>query len=316
MRPTWNALFNKIKRGNSVESSRFFVWQSTMSEDEKVVLKDKLDFNAGLVFFEGHPFSGVCVDYFTGAGGTTYTDEKKMETYYKNGEKDGLLITWDRTGKVLSKFMYKEGKTIDGYLITSWHENKQKKKETHYKDGIQDGIWIEWYPNGKKKLENHYKDGYDNVWNEWDENGKIMFQNKFFKNKFGKITTTEWHPNGKLQLEEHYYQEGRGKERGIYTEWDENGKITFQRQFKNGIGKSLSTERYSSGQKKLEKEYKYKNGVDDGIWTEWHINGKKKLEKHYKDGVEDGLWTEWGEDGKITFQGRFKDGNEKRGFFG
>ena len=85
MRTTWKPLSNETKRGNSVESSRFFVWQSTMSEDEKVVLKDKLDFNAGLVFFEGHPFSGVCVDYFTGAGGTTYTDEKKMETYYKNG---------------------------------------------------------------------------------------------------------------------------------------------------------------------------------------------------------------------------------------
>ena len=100
-----------------------------MSEDEKIVLKNKLDFDAGLVLFEEQPFSGVCVDYFTGAGGTTYTDEKKMETHYKNGEKCGLLITWDRTGKVLSKFMYKEGKKFDGYLITSWHENKQKEKK-------------------------------------------------------------------------------------------------------------------------------------------------------------------------------------------
>ena len=52
-----------------------------MGEEEKIVLKSKLNFDTGLVFFEGQPFSGVCVDYYTGAGGTTYTDEKKMETH-------------------------------------------------------------------------------------------------------------------------------------------------------------------------------------------------------------------------------------------
>ena len=83
-----------------------------MSEDEKIVLKNKLDFDAGLVLFEEQPFSGVCVDYFTGAGGTTYTDEKKTETHYKNGKADGLLTTWDKTGKVSSKFMYKERKKL------------------------------------------------------------------------------------------------------------------------------------------------------------------------------------------------------------
>ena len=49
-----------------------------MGEEEKIVLKSKLDYDIGLVFFEGQPFSGVCVDYFTGAGGTTYTDEKNI----------------------------------------------------------------------------------------------------------------------------------------------------------------------------------------------------------------------------------------------
>jgi hypothetical protein len=36
MRPTWNALFNKIKRGNSVESSRFFVFDGSKAKINKV----------------------------------------------------------------------------------------------------------------------------------------------------------------------------------------------------------------------------------------------------------------------------------------
>ena len=71
---------------------------------------------------------------------------EKLKENYKNGEKDGIWI--------------------------SWYENGQKRSEGTYETEIKHGLWTEWYENGQKRSEKTYKNSVnDELWTVWDENG-------------------------------------------------------------------------------------------------------------------------------------------------
>jgi len=80
-----------------------------------------------------------------------------MERPYKNGKRDDLWTRWFWTGQKEWECHYKDGKK-DG-LETWWHDNGQKQWEIHYKNGEQDGLSIGWGGDGRKHWESHYKNG-------------------------------------------------------------------------------------------------------------------------------------------------------------
>ena len=83
--------------------------------------------------------------------------QKRRESHYKNGKRDGLDTRWHRNGQKKWEKPYKNGKP-DG-LTTFWYENGQKESEEHYKNGEWDGLWTHWDENGNKTLEVQFKDG-------------------------------------------------------------------------------------------------------------------------------------------------------------
>ncbi|SIS73418.1 Antitoxin component YwqK of the YwqJK toxin-antitoxin module [Zobellia uliginosa] len=78
---------------------------------------------------------------------------KTLEKNYKNGVKDGYTITYDKTGKEISKVLYKDGKR-EGYA-TSYDKNTGKTYRLLYKNNEPyDGVLVDSY--GNEKI---YKDG-------------------------------------------------------------------------------------------------------------------------------------------------------------
>ena len=83
--------------------------------------------------------------------------QKRYESHYKDGKRDGRWIGWRENGNKEYESYYNNGKP-DG-LWTRWYENDPKSGESHYKDGKQDGLATSWYENGQKSFEAHYKNG-------------------------------------------------------------------------------------------------------------------------------------------------------------
>ena len=113
------------------------------------------------------------------------------------------------------------------------------------------------------------------------------------------------------------YQSGQNKSKGkvedgkkddIWTEWEENGQIKFERTY--NFSQILREKNYQNGVEMndtifsynenglLEREGNYKDGKRDGKWTLWYENGQKKSEVNFIDGKKNGKRTEWHANGQ------------------
>ena len=125
----------------------------------KPIKKESLIDKGGLKY---HPetkelYSGEVFSFYMGGN-------KKSETTYKDGKKDGLN--------------------------NIWYENGRKKYEGTYKDGKQDGLWTLWDKDGKKESETHYKDGELNgLSTYWDENGQKYYEGTY---KDDELISKKW----------------------------------------------------------------------------------------------------------------------------
>ena len=130
---------------------------SFLAKPEKInpnpegVNQDELEEREGISYLKGsgNPYTGKT--FVLNENG-----QKKYETNYKDGKRDGLFVRWYENGERVEA-NYKDGK-LDG-LTTTWYENGQKAGERNYKDGKGDGLAVMWHKNGQKLRELNYKDG-------------------------------------------------------------------------------------------------------------------------------------------------------------
>ena len=95
--------------------------QQTISESE-IEERDGLHYRIASV----EPYTGKVIATF-------YGGQKRSETNYKNGKKDGKC--------------------------TTWHENGGLRLESSYKDGKRDGMWVKRDTNGQIQFRRFYRDG-------------------------------------------------------------------------------------------------------------------------------------------------------------
>ena len=72
---------------------------------------------------------------------------KKYETYYKDGKKDGVS--------------------------TVWYDDGTKESERHYKDGEENGVFTHWHDDGVKDCEYQIEDGECISYTQWNRDGDI-----------------------------------------------------------------------------------------------------------------------------------------------
>jgi antitoxin component YwqK of YwqJK toxin-antitoxin module len=131
------------------------------------------------------PYTGLVVDKYTNG-------QKRIETTYEDGKKNGPYTEWYFNGQKKEEGAYKEGR--EHGVWNGWHPNGQKKKEIHYGNG-QSGNSIEFYMNGKKKLETGLNKDGNYIVTEWYDNGKKKSETIY---KEGLILEKKWDINGKL----------------------------------------------------------------------------------------------------------------------
>jgi len=106
---------------------------------------------------------------------TAYSDyakgEKTSETYYVDGKRNGLNVTW-RNGHKLSEETYTNG-LQDGVAI-AWDVSGQTNSITHFRNGRFDGLWVRFFPNGKEAEEIVYATNGIASHKTWYANGALM----------------------------------------------------------------------------------------------------------------------------------------------
>jgi uncharacterized protein len=153
---------------------------------------------------------------------------------------------------------------------------------------------MEYWPNGNKKSEGIVLGAQTILPGDSKEIQAQKLQNA---RKDGKWTY--WFENGKISGEEHYLE---GIQTGLWKTWYENGNPESQLDFQS----YKATYWFANGQKQSEGKM-YVGFVKDGKWTAWHENGKVNFEGSYKMGKKDGLWTWYNEKGEKISEQLYKD---------
>lgn len=193
-----------------------------------------------------------------------------LEIPYVNNMKNGIAKSYITAGSASLELkpMFYYGK-LEHTMTYKDDELDGSYKTYNYDTGKQvlkfDRIWatselikdIEYYDNGIKK-ELKQKNG---VCNMWYETGEKMFEYSNINNVNVGLHT-EWFKNGKINVQGTYND--KGKEQGIWKQWDDNGILT-ETLYDNGVDVKKEKEKIDVQQKidfdrneqiKKEKEFK------------------------------------------------------------
>ena len=83
--------------------------------------------------------------------------EMQFEGEYKDGQKDGLWVSWFENGEKWSEANFLGG--ISEGRETVWYKSGVKNYEGYYLDGKLDGKWTFWDADGNVSKEVNYKGG-------------------------------------------------------------------------------------------------------------------------------------------------------------
>ena len=112
---------------------------------------------------------------------------------------------------------------------------------------------------------------------------------------FGQKLMKTYYDYQNTKVHEVYYVNAKGEKDGKYTEYAENGIITGQSTFHNGVANGVITiYNTETGRQILFKRETYKEGVKDGPATYYDAVNDPTIPTasgSYKNDAKDGLWT-------------------------
>lgn len=143
-------------------------------------------------------FTGLWTTYFVNG-------QKSHDIQYKNGKYNGPFTTYhdDGSPSVQQHYTNQHANGTD----TGHYKSGQRMYEGHYENDLQTGLWTHWYDTGQLQQTVSYKSG----------------------QRHGQYTS--YYPTGQKH---HQVMYQNGLQHGPDTCWDEQGKILWFRQYKNG----------------------------------------------------------------------------------
>jgi antitoxin component YwqK of YwqJK toxin-antitoxin module len=234
---------------------------------------------------------------------------------YKDGERNGLVITWHSDGQIKRYETYREGQKVNKVTISKTNPGGSSGSSTGSPDmdapETLDKFDEEIFNlDDKVTLEKILAEAIDGSLLKIDDRskkGKPLPEDILFLLNGSPFSgwRKEMRGNGQIDaLSKIKY----GKLNGPHAEWHLNGKISTQINLKDGKKDGRFTSWHNNGRKSSETNWK--KGKKNGLWTTWFDNGQKKGEENWKDGKEDGLWITWGENGKMYSKSNYKDGKK------
>jgi antitoxin component YwqK of YwqJK toxin-antitoxin module len=164
------------------------------------------------------------------------------------------------------------------------------------------GEWKRYHENGKMKALMSYRPNSERVFASlYDEEGKLYAKGVFE----GTLRDSTWNFfSGELLVQTENYRSGRKE--GRATGFDQNGKIVWEKEWKNDVADGKAVEYYPTGIKRS--ELSYAGGVKNGPARFYDENGGLSTDGSYTDDLSDGVWKIFEKDGKLKYQIKYKKG--------
>ncbi len=86
------------------------------------------------------PFTGTLVE-------RNLRNDLLALVHYRNGEKDGVSLTYHHNGRIVSEHRFRHGKK-DG-VQKAWYADGKLRSVSTFTMGVADGTYTEWHPNGR-----------------------------------------------------------------------------------------------------------------------------------------------------------------------
>ncbi len=255
----------------------------------------------------------------------------QSELIYENGDLSGPAKYYNEVGTLEYDLNYLEDE-ISGDFI-EYHDNGQIFEKVPFEFGKRHGQGIRFYDNGQKSGEYHYVHGdLEGPLTKWYQDGTIKSEGEY-KEGIMVNTQKDYYPNGKLESDQLYDE--NGKKTGRYKEYDEDGNLNLQLDYKKGDliayavfqkdgslikeakkkgGNFLFENFYSDGTKKAIGSYVPGNKGKDGVWKFYNYNGKLDSEGSYSSGEQYGQSIDYYPSGKKRKTTTYKH-NEANGLY-
>ena len=197
--------------------------------------------------------------------------------------------------------------------ITAGNGMKEGKWVSRYPDGTLKyegtflnnkpvGDWKRYHESGKVKALMSYRPGSEKVFASlFDDEGKLYAKGVFE----GTLRDSTWNFYSGVQLvqTENY---NHGKKEGMATGFNEEGKVIWEKIWKNDLLDGLVKEYYPNGMKRS--EITYLKGKRSGPAIFYRENGLKSMEGLFTEDLSDGTWKVFDLDGKLKYQIKYKKG--------
>lgn len=271
-------------------------------ENENVIDSCVMAFGSGHYLLK-HPNGKIAFECKKVENGMFYDS---LKTYNKNGvllyegnringKNDGRIVWYDNDGRKTDECNFILGKE-DGESIGFYPESGKIRTKSIFKLGTKISR-TDYHENGKISFETNYnEDSEREGWSsKYDNAGNLMYKllcyngiiiGYAYADNTGKLTTkmleagtnklVAYYPNGKKSMEGTVSD---GWREGLYKEWDINGNIRKEYNFKNDEYSGTNKEYNANGTLALESNYLYNNL--NGISKRYSNNGILLSEESY-----------------------------------
>ncbi len=193
----------------------------------------------------------------------TYDENGKPVTVgqYRNGGFDGVQKI-DRGDGYRTEITYRDGK-LDG-TETTWYPNGQIAVQAHYADDVMEGPMTAYDENGMvQSVAPYYNNQLEGVAQTFHPDGKVHSEETYRGNALNGSSTfyrpdgsldmvlsyrdgvmdgvqTWYFPDGKTKMKE--FRTSFGEPDGEWREWNEQGELTVDEAYENGVLKTRGGE--------------------------------------------------------------------------
>lgn len=298
-----------IRKGTfSAEGVKDGLWTSYDSEGNKTQATNYKEGKLHGVFTEFFKDGKVSYKYNYEEGklnGDFYGYSKngflKTHKVFKDDLLNGTFKTYYELGeKTLEKSMsYKDGKLEGPYVL--YYNTGEKYSDLTYTDGTFTGEEVTYYRDGTVRSKTNYTSNVLNgKYSTYHKNGAVLVEGQYLNNNRSGAWK-EFYEDGTVK--EQYQYDSKGSLKESYKEFDVDGKLSNESQYKNGLLVSIKYVAKNGGilyeAKRKSKNLKYKafspsetiicegiynvKGGKEGKWK-YYTNGALESESFYEEG--------------------------------
>jgi antitoxin component YwqK of YwqJK toxin-antitoxin module len=170
-----------------------------------------------------------------------------------------------------------------------------------YKDSLLVNEYSEWWEDGEEKVKGQYnKNQKDGQWIYYDPGRRSRYE-FYDSDSLISFYNFEYYDNGQLTEEPSF---DNGIVDGQWFEYFINGEKSTKREYNNMIPDGEWITRHDKTFNKS-KEMEYKDSLLVNEYREWWSNGEKKVIGQYTENKQDGQWMRYDPGGTILLEDKY-----------